>query len=289
MTESEWRLCPEPQQMLAFLREGGMLSERKARLFSVASCRHVYHLFEDARVRLAVELGEQYADTSVSLEQLIAAYREADSARIRKPESRHLPAWWEWANIRLFTRKRDWTPHSDRFVVGQARVHAYTAVLYAAASDAVSPDGGAWEVPPDASYNATHAADRAASAAVWVGRAGLDKRAVVPCQLSGRCMSVEREVQGSLLRDIFGSPFRPRPVVAPCVLTWRDGLIVRIAEGVYEHRVLPSGHFDEGRVAVLADALEDAGCQDAEILGHLRGPGPHVRGCYIVDLILGNE
>jgi hypothetical protein len=101
---------------------------------------------------------------------------------------------------------------------------------------------------------------------------------------------LEQGAQARLLCDIFGPlPFRPLPPLAPSLLAWRDGLIGRLAGGVYEHRVLPSGHFDEGRVAVLADALEDAGCQDAEILGHLRGPGLHVHGCYIVDLFLGKE
>jgi hypothetical protein len=41
--------------------------------------------------------------------------------------------------------------------------------------------------------------------------------------------------------------------------------------------------------AILADALEEAGCTDAAILSHLRGPGPHVRGCWVVDLLLGKE
>ncbi len=40
---------------------------------------------------------------------------------------------------------------------------------------------------------------------------------------------------------------------------------------------------------VLADALEDAGCADADILAHCRGHGPHVRGCWVVDLVLGKE
>jgi hypothetical protein len=52
---------------------------------------------------------------------------------------------------------------------------------------------------------------------------------------------------------------------------------------------MPSGHLDPARLAVLADALEDAGCADADLLGHLRGPGPHIRGCWAVDLLLGKE
>ena len=53
------------------------------------------------------------------------------------------------------------------------------------------------------------------------------------------------------------------------------------------NRSLPAGTLDPARLAVLADALEDAGCTDAGLLGHLRGPGPHVRGCWAVDLLIG--
>lgn len=59
--------------------------------------------------------------------------------------------------------------------------------------------------------------------------------------------------------------------------------------GVPDERELPSGHFDAGRLAILADALEEAGCTDADILSHCRSPGPHVRGCWVVDLILGKK
>jgi hypothetical protein len=54
----------------------------------------------------------------------------------------------------------------------------------------------------------------------------------------------------------------------------------------YEERELPSGHLNRHRLAVLADALEEAGA-DAELVGHLRGPGPHVRGCWVVDFLTG--
>jgi hypothetical protein len=92
--------------------------------------------------------------------------------------------------------------------------------------------------------------------------------------------------QGGLLRDVFGNPFRGLPAVAPSVLRWQDGLVVRLARAAYDERVLPEGLLDSARLAVLADALEEAGC-DASLLGHLRSPGPHTRGCHVVDLVLG--
>jgi hypothetical protein len=87
-----------------------------------------------------------------------------------------------------------------------------------------------------------------------------------------------------LLRDLWGNPFRP-PQIDRIVL--REGsTVVRLAQSA-EDNLLPGGTLAEDHLAVLADALEDAGCTDAAILGHLRGPGPHVRGCWALDAILG--
>jgi hypothetical protein len=92
--------------------------------------------------------------------------------------------------------------------------------------------------------------------------------------------------QRATVRDLFGNPFRPVHV-DPAWLAWDGGAVEKLAEAVYEERDLPSGHLDSTRLAVLADMLEEAGCTDAEVLGHLRGPGPHVRGCFAVDFLLG--
>jgi hypothetical protein len=59
------------------------------------------------------------------------------------------------------------------------------------------------------------------------------------------------------------------------------------AQAAYEQPELPAGTLGTTRLVVLADALEEAGCDRAELLSHLRGPGPHVRGCWAVDLLLG--
>jgi hypothetical protein len=93
----------------------------------------------------------------------------------------------------------------------------------------------------------------------------------------------------TLVRDIIVNPFRPWPPVEPSVLAWNNGIVKRLAEQVYGDRSLPVGTLDPARLAVLADALEDAGGTDGELLRHLRGPGPHVRGCWAVDALLGRE
>jgi hypothetical protein len=89
--------------------------------------------------------------------------------------------------------------------------------------------------------------------------------------------------RADLLRDIFGNPFRP-VAVSP---SWQTPQVVALAQAAYEERELPAGTLDVTRLAVLADALEDAGCDQADLLAHLRGSGLHVRGCWAVDLVLG--
>jgi hypothetical protein len=92
----------------------------------------------------------------------------------------------------------------------------------------------------------------------------------------------------AVLRDIF-QPFGTAPALDPAWLAWHDGAVTRLARAAYEDRRLPEGTLDPARLAVLADALEDAGCTDTALLGHLRGQGPHVRGCWAVDLLLGKS
>ena len=92
---------------------------------------------------------------------------------------------------------------------------------------------------------------------------------------------VERAVQSDLLRCIFGTLFRP-VVLNPLWLAWNDGAIQKMAHVIYADRT-----FD--RLPLLADALEDAGCTDSAILGHCRDGGEHVRGCWVVDLLLGKQ
>src|SRR5262249_11996643 len=89
----------------------------------------------------------------------------------------------------------------------------------------------------------------------------------------------------SLLRDIIGTPFHA-VVLEPA---WLTPEIISLARAAYEERIMPACDLDRARLAVLADALEEAGCTDTRILDHLRRPGAHVRGCWVVDLVLGQS
>ncbi len=91
-----------------------------------------------------------------------------------------------------------------------------------------------------------------------------------------------KEKVAALLREIFGPlPFR-EVGIDPSWLAWNGGIIRRLAEGVYDERAFE-------RMPVLGDALEEAGCDNEEVLSHLRGAGPHARGCWVVDLLLAKE
>ncbi len=91
----------------------------------------------------------------------------------------------------------------------------------------------------------------------------------------------ERKEQAKLLRDILGNPFRPASL-ASYPLSWHGDLIVSIARQIYENRYFVD-------MPILADALEEAGCTNDDILNHCRQPGEHVRGCWVIDLLLGKE
>ncbi|WP_246173422.1 hypothetical protein [Limnoglobus roseus] len=92
------------------------------------------------------------------------------------------------------------------------------------------------------------------------------------------CDRVEDAALSHILRDIIGNPFRS-VVFDP---SWHTDTARSLAEAAYEDRAWD-------RLPILADALEDAGCEDEAVLNHLRGPGPHCRGCWVVDLVLGKS
>jgi hypothetical protein len=241
------------------------LSDRKLRMFAVACCRQVWHLLGDEKSRNAVELAERHADEGASLP---ADINRADY---------------------LFG------------IPGSPERHA--AVM---AVDCLGEFG------PDR---------------VWYRSAG---------------DPVPQSTQAHLLRDIIGNPFRPVAWRWPAKLLHNSGhhwTAIYLAQAAYDDRDAATGHLDPVRLAVLADALEEAGCPQTEkvltlmgddclacggkcvhsglgraeaiecvpcrrvwlngehylwpqphpLLAHLRSTGPHVRGCWALDLVLGKE
>lgn len=83
-------------------------------------------------------------------------------------------------------------------------------------------------------------------------------------------------IQANFVRCIFGNPFRP-VTFSPI---WNTSTVLALADAIYEDRAWD-------RMPILADAIEEAGCEEVAILDHCRGPGPHARGCSVVDGVLG--
>lgn len=90
--------------------------------------------------------------------------------------------------------------------------------------------------------------------------------------------SIEVATLPELCRDVLGNPFRP----AQFDPAWRTSAVLALARQMYDSR-------DFSLMPVLGDALEDSGCAEESVLSHCRGDGPHVRGCWVVDSLLGKE
>jgi hypothetical protein len=149
---------------------------------------------------------------------------------------------------------------AERFADGlatvQQRGRRYGMAMSLAWADQASPHGA------QAAYNCLSASAREA--------------AIMAAHCIAEAEADERPVQAALLRDIV-APFRHADL-PPAVLAWGDGTLPKLAQAIYEERA-----FD--RLPILADALEDAGGDEA-LIAHLRSPGPHARGCWVVDLLL---
>ena len=153
---------------------------------------------------------------------------------------------------------------SERFVGGSATAVELRAAQIAADAAADEAQGG----------GEVDAADAAADV-------GTDFRACAIAAADADYPNRQAEylVQAGMLRDIFG-PLPSHPV--PVDPAWLTSTVVALARQVYE-----SGDFTP--MPVLADALQDAGCEREDILSHCRSDGRHVRGCWVVDLLLGKE
>jgi hypothetical protein len=114
----------------------------------------------------------------------------------------------------------------------------------------------------------------AAEKSAWAAAAAADPRTTY----GERLRQVRPDLYASLaelLRDVIGNPFRPVPVDR----SWSTPAVARLAQDIYDDRA-----FD--RLPDLADALKEAGCANAEVLGHCRQPGTHARGCWVIDGLL---
>jgi hypothetical protein len=266
--------------MLTFLQDSGWGCERKLRLFAAACCRRIWHLLHDERSRRAVGAAEGDADGLGGPEELAqtaldAALAFAEAGAIADVAGPDLPSALDWF-YDPEDAERTWDAYqqSRQAALAAEPIHAGPAKAVALAAFAAH---ASVSLPPRiaAEFASGHAAF-----AVAFTTGPDDPEVGDPAELAAQC---------HLLRCVFGCSFRSKPV-EPASLAWNDRLVQRLAQASYDHRLLPGGHLDPARLGILADALEDAGCPaEHELLLHLRGPGPHTRGCFAVDALLGRQ
>ena len=272
MTEAEWLAATDPTQMLEFCREN--VSARKVRLFAAASCRSIWHLLKDERSKLAVEMTERNADGLLT-DEALQTVRQAPPCPYPPDEA------------------CDADPtHEYNTVNAAAVVSAYgMASAACAAAYAANPLAAPFQLADGASgfmYNPIATAEFAVDAFAAISAAiaikplvdsAEYKEANILAEVTNATASQqEKKHQCEIVKCIFGNPFQP----VTAEPSWFTSTVLAIAKAIYAERA-----FD--RMPTLADALEEARCDNADILNHCRQPGEHVRGCWVVDLLTGRK
>jgi hypothetical protein len=256
MTESAWQSSTEVWSMLEFLRSQGHVSPRKLRLFACACVRRVWHFVRDERLQKAVELAENYADGRVSWWTLYIANKRALKAA-KAARQTQAPPWIENFESATFAA----------YYAGLAVEKAAFAACYTSVTD-----GGI------ASWHASLCAmSVAADYALQIAGPESEENFA---SIHNSAQAREGMEQASLLRCIFGNPFHPLPRIDNAWLSWNEGLATMLASAIYQERAFE-------RMPILADALEEGGCDLNELIDHLRTPSPHSRGCWVLDVLLG--
>jgi hypothetical protein len=258
--DRDWQVVATATALLAVLFPDHRTPEtpgvrRRLRLVLCGAARTVWHRLPHDDLRRAVEVAERFADGRASKKELDDARRAANGRLIGAQSDRHEVVF-------AADRSRHFGTESVPLLVGLAE-----AEYAVAAAELI-------RACCDRSVTVARIADRvlaevprlSAPPAVWEAAVQTDWLGV----------EVGPDPAAAVVRDLFGGP---TPVRFPD--DWKTGTATAVAAGIAE-----DGAFD--RLPVLADALEDAGCDDDRVLAHCRGPGPHWRGCWVVDGVLGS-
>jgi hypothetical protein len=302
VTEADWRTCPDPAPLLHVLRGRG--SVRKWRLYAVACCRRIDHLFRDERSYRAIEIAARYADGAATEKEVQAARSAAQQAQEEAAEA----AYTEEAESNFCL-----TP---AYAAACCRCGAASAARSTLFRDPRVTDG------EPGSYQAKywHRSDRRAAEAVsknlyaTSGSQPGEPAWEAARRASEAARATEFQAHCDLLRDLFGDYLGPlggegewlptTPTLGshgmsgseqwcllptsrditlrPEWLAWNDGRVGRLARAIYDEEA-----FD--RLPILADYLEEAGCTNVDFLAHCRQGGTHVRGCWVLDRLLGKS
>jgi hypothetical protein len=258
MTEDQWLKRDDwPEGMLrelhtAWINGQVRVSERMLRLFSCACCRRVENFVKDDLVQRVLSVVESHVDGLASDDELRVA---ADAIEL---------AWHKGYDEAARTMPAD---SVVSFSTPIPSLHLIEAAAYTAGR---TPGGfmtGRWI------GLAMHVAMQCRIAVMYAASEfGKDQRPVTQAVLGTHL---------NFLRDCLGNPFRTVSLNTAW-LAWNDGIIPKLAQSIYEERTFE-------RMPILADALEEAGCTNTEILNHCRHHAEHVRGCWVVNLILGKK
>jgi hypothetical protein len=267
MTEGEWLACDDPARMLYVVQGpepeyGGFptrkISDRKLRLFACACCRLRWEFLPDGYSRRSVQAAEEYADGLIQRPELEDAHADSFDASETDDILVSEPAWGV-----SFTGMGQVLSHLRSYLSTPAlRFDAEAALL----RDIVGNPFRPVTLP------------KSANPCERCGGRGYTPRDPAVSWSYGALMEAERHRCGRCLGT--GRTEGPCPWLTPTVLS--------LAWAAYDGR-LPDGTLDPHRLGVLSDALEEAGCTEGALLRHLRGPGPHARGCHALDLLLGKE
>ncbi len=251
MNEQEYLTAVEPYSMLTLVTDTFAIHKtrtgrRKLRLFGCACVRRIWDVLVLDELRQAVIVSEQYSDRKASDSVLEKAQEAVKAARTLTHE--HL--------ARQDVGEAPFDPEGIGEGVGTPAVQRVTyALLYLL-------------IPRNLKSHITHAVTElhmaeASHRANDKGYADLDTQ---------RAISVAHAV---ILRDIFGNPFHPIDFPK----SWRTKTITSLAQAIYDNLTFE-------KMPLLADALEEAGCDNETVLDHCREGATHAKGCWVVDAIL---
>ncbi len=293
-----------PLSLLDLLDElSPTVSSRKVRLFVAACCRRVWPLLVDQRSRQAVAVAEDFADGRIGRPDLLGSWTEADAV-------------WDHLGRQGGGPRGSATPEMEAASMVADGMMAFSFLE----SPEAQREAERGRVKAVALLSRKLAAECAARAAArtktdqlqaeWAAAAATAGLATVP-PLGGECdeetlsdlqlveeyqrlqgafeeavrahrpaaLRAEQAFQHALFDDIFTAPVA---ATGRAWLKWGDGAVPRLAREIYD------GHrFD--RLPELADALHAAGCVEASLLSHCREGKFHARGCWALDLLLGQE
>jgi hypothetical protein len=278
MTEAQWLACTNPLALLRFLPATGGAMPRKLRLFTIACCRRaafrqldelgqfvlasledfaadMYGLrgagYFDAQCQPVLDVAERYADGLATEQELQGA--SGIAAQENEKAGRLL-------QHTMMAQANHWV----MFAANAAT--AVTAAAYHAATPEVNAEKAIVAAAAFIGYVA------GAWAAKQTDSATAGKEAMDAAEIA------ERGVQCGLFRDVFGNLFWSHDPDLAC----RTPPVASLAQVIYDGRT-----FD--RLVELSGVLDEAGCIDPVIVSHCRAPGPHVRGCWVLDLILSKD